>query len=307
MTAGIGLDIGATKTLGVVVDEHGAIRASVRRPTAPGAEGVVATAAEVVDALRAQVPEAASRRRSASAMPGSGRRATPARSSTPSTSMSTVTGCPSAGCSPSSDRRARPASRTTSTPPPSAPSRSAAPTTSSTSASARAWPPGWSSTGACGAATTAPPARSATCRSTRPGCCAAAASGAAWRPSPRARRSRPRGRAATCPPPRRSSPRRPPVIARRSRSATGSPPGWPTPSGCSASPSTRAPSCSAAASPSSASRCSTRCPRPCAQQAAASPFLASLDLAGRLRVVPVDHPVAAVGAALLGGRRCPCR
>ena len=36
-------------------------------------------------------------------------------------------------------------------------------------------------------------------------------------------------------------------------------------------------------------------------QAAASPFLASLDLAGRLRVVPVDYPVAAVGAALLGG------
>ncbi|SDC34855.1 Sugar kinase of the NBD/HSP70 family, may contain an N-terminal HTH domain [Nocardioides lianchengensis] len=37
-------------------------------------------------------------------------------------------------------------------------------------------------------------------------------------------------------------------------------------------------------------------------QAIASPFLASLDLAGRLRVVPVDHPVAAVGAALLGPR-----
>ena len=36
------------------------------------------------------------------------------------------------------------------------------------------------------------------------------------------------------------------------------------------------------------------------QQAATSPFLASLDLAGRLRVVPSDYPVAAVGAALLG-------
>ena len=31
-----------------------------------------------------------------------------------------------------------------------------------------------------------------------------------------------------------------------------------------------------------------------------SPFLASLDLADRLRVVPPDYPVAAVGAALLG-------
>jgi glucokinase len=35
-------------------------------------------------------------------------------------------------------------------------------------------------------------------------------------------------------------------------------------------------------------------------QAAASPFLASLDLAGRIRVVPDDQPVAAIGAALLG-------
>ena len=35
-------------------------------------------------------------------------------------------------------------------------------------------------------------------------------------------------------------------------------------------------------------------------QAAGSPFLASLDLAGRVRVVPADYPVAAVGAAMLG-------
>lgn len=35
-------------------------------------------------------------------------------------------------------------------------------------------------------------------------------------------------------------------------------------------------------------------------QAASSPFLASLDLAGRIRVVPADQPVAAIGAALLG-------
>lgn len=36
------------------------------------------------------------------------------------------------------------------------------------------------------------------------------------------------------------------------------------------------------------------------EQAAFSPFLASLDLAGRIRVVPADQPVAAIGAALLG-------
>ncbi len=35
-------------------------------------------------------------------------------------------------------------------------------------------------------------------------------------------------------------------------------------------------------------------------QAASSPFLASLDLASRILVVPADQPVAAIGAALLG-------
>ncbi len=59
MTAAIGLDMGATKTLGVVVDEKGAILTSVRRPTAFGADGVLATATEVVESLRAAVPEAA--------------------------------------------------------------------------------------------------------------------------------------------------------------------------------------------------------------------------------------------------------
>ncbi|WP_408896603.1 ROK family protein [Nocardioides sp. R1-1] len=39
-----------------------------------------------------------------------------------------------------------------------------------------------------------------------------------------------------------------------------------------------------------------------AAQAAASPFLRSLDLAGRLRMAPGDVPVAALGAALLGRR-----
>ena len=43
------------------------------------------------------------------------------------------------------------------------------------------------------------------------------------------------------------------------------------------------------------------------RQSADSPFLASLDLAGRLRVVPLDHPVAAVGAALLGRPAVPAR
>lgn len=49
----VGLDIGATKTLGLVVDDEGAILAEVRRSTEPGAEGVVRTAAQVVEELRA--------------------------------------------------------------------------------------------------------------------------------------------------------------------------------------------------------------------------------------------------------------
>lgn len=48
----IGLDIGATKTLGVVVDGSGSILAEVREPTEPGGDGVVRTAARVVEGLR---------------------------------------------------------------------------------------------------------------------------------------------------------------------------------------------------------------------------------------------------------------
>lgn len=49
----VGLDIGGTKTLGVAVDEGGGIVAEVRRPTEPGPDGVIRTAASVVAELRA--------------------------------------------------------------------------------------------------------------------------------------------------------------------------------------------------------------------------------------------------------------
>lgn len=49
----VGLDIGATKTLGLVLDPGGAILAEVREPTEPGAEGIVRSAARVFEALRA--------------------------------------------------------------------------------------------------------------------------------------------------------------------------------------------------------------------------------------------------------------
>ena len=53
----VGLDIGATKTLGLVADAHGTIRAEVREPTIPGAEGIVVTASRVVEALRKATDE----------------------------------------------------------------------------------------------------------------------------------------------------------------------------------------------------------------------------------------------------------
>ena len=50
----VGLDIGATKTLGLVLDPDGAILAQVREPTEPGADGIVRSAARVFEALRAE-------------------------------------------------------------------------------------------------------------------------------------------------------------------------------------------------------------------------------------------------------------
>lgn len=52
---GIGLDIGATKILGVLVDGSGRIRAQLRGDTEPGAEGVVRSAAVVVAGLRREI------------------------------------------------------------------------------------------------------------------------------------------------------------------------------------------------------------------------------------------------------------
>lgn len=56
-TRAVGLDIGGTKTHGVVLDERGAILAQVRESTRPGAEGVVDTAQRVFEALRREVGE----------------------------------------------------------------------------------------------------------------------------------------------------------------------------------------------------------------------------------------------------------
>lgn len=53
----VGLDIGATKVLGVATDGHGTVLAEVLATTPAGAEAVVATAADVVGRLRARTGE----------------------------------------------------------------------------------------------------------------------------------------------------------------------------------------------------------------------------------------------------------
>jgi glucokinase len=52
MSARFGLDVGATKVLGVVLDAQDGVVAEVREPSALGVDGVVATVAKVVDELR---------------------------------------------------------------------------------------------------------------------------------------------------------------------------------------------------------------------------------------------------------------
>lgn len=47
----VGLDIGGTKVLGVLLDGAGTVQGAVRRPSRPGTDGVVGAAADVVDRL----------------------------------------------------------------------------------------------------------------------------------------------------------------------------------------------------------------------------------------------------------------
>lgn len=54
---GIGLDIGGTKTLGVLTDASGAVQAQLTLPTRPGPDGVVETAMDVVLGLRGNAPD----------------------------------------------------------------------------------------------------------------------------------------------------------------------------------------------------------------------------------------------------------
>jgi glucokinase len=54
LTATIGVDVGGTKVLGVVVDEHGTLLAEHRVPTPATGDAVIAAMADVVAVLRAQ-------------------------------------------------------------------------------------------------------------------------------------------------------------------------------------------------------------------------------------------------------------
>ena len=65
----VGLDIGATKTLGLVLDPDGGILAEVREPTKPGADGVVALGGAGLRGAARRDRAAARRHASASASP----------------------------------------------------------------------------------------------------------------------------------------------------------------------------------------------------------------------------------------------
>jgi glucokinase len=51
VTATLGIDVGGTKCLGVVVDDDGELVTETRRPTPPGDDALVVTLAEIADAL----------------------------------------------------------------------------------------------------------------------------------------------------------------------------------------------------------------------------------------------------------------
>lgn len=54
----VGLDVGGTKTEAVALDDAGAVISRIRRPTALGADGVIATVLAAVDAVSANLPAA---------------------------------------------------------------------------------------------------------------------------------------------------------------------------------------------------------------------------------------------------------
>ena len=110
--------------------------------------------------------------------------------------------------------------------------------------------------------------------------CASAASAAASRPSPPARRSPRPGRRATYRRRRRCSPPPRPATPPRSPPGTGSPPASPARSGCSAWPSTRPASCSGGGVAQLGEPLRSAVAQALLDQAASSPFLASLDLPG---------------------------
>jgi glucokinase len=56
----LGVDVGGTKCLGVVIDDDGAIVASDRRPTPQGGDQLVDTVAELASTLNAGIPEISS-------------------------------------------------------------------------------------------------------------------------------------------------------------------------------------------------------------------------------------------------------
>ncbi len=294
----VGLDIGATKTLGLVADADGTIRAEVREPTEPGAEGRGPTAARVVEALRKATDEE---------LTGAVGIGVPGLVDVEQGAVKHAVNLDVDGDwfplrTLLADRLGVPVVVENDV---NAAALGAVALSGKedlvylsigTGLAAGLVLGGRLRRGNHGAAgeighLPVDPA-GAPCQCGQRGCLETVASGsalaAAW---PSGRRT---ARAGRCSRPL------PPVTRRRSRCATGSRPVWPTPCARSAWPSTRRPWSSVAAWRTWANRCGSRSRPHCwtrRRRRRSWPRSTSPD---RLRVVPTDYPVAAVGAALLG-------
>ena len=222
MATVIGIDIGATKTLGVALGGDGTVVAQVRLATEAGPEGVLRTASRVVaelagsvgpdavvgvgvpgvvDPVLGEVSHAVNLGIDGLPLPLAGTARRPGRAPGPGRERR---------------QRRRPRRRR--------PHRLAR--TLPTSGSAPGSPLASSSTAGCVVAPAVSPARSGTSRSNRTDWSAGAASAAAWRPSHRARRSPSRGRRTSPSSPGPCLPPSPTATRERPGSGTTSPTDW---------------------------------------------------------------------------------
>ena len=307
----IGLDIGGTKVLGVALGPDDEVLADVRLGSEPGPDKVVDVAAAAARELAERIGAPLSALAGIGiGIPG----VVDVREGVLSHAVNLGVGGDGLPLAARLSRRpgSRSPSRTTSTPPrsaPPAPSNSTAPIWP-TCPSAPGSPPGSSCPGTSAAAPAAARARSGTSPSTRPDRCAPAGSAAAWKPSPPAARSPARGRWSAAFDASES-----PAAALFRSAAAG------TPRPCRVR-TTIADHLAAAVQllvltvdvdvvvlgggvSEVGEQLRLAVANGLSQRGRTSPFLASLNLPARITLAPTGRPIAALGAALLAPGREP--